>query len=314
MRNYDDTRRPRHVDVSLIYESEGRVAARPSFVMKIASTLPANAGIGLKNEHIKSLLETKPALGFLEIHAENYMGAGGPLLHFLEALRETYPLSLHGVGLSIGGPRKLDRAHLQRLKALNERYHPGLFSEHLAWSTHDTGFLADLLPLPYTAATLQRVISHVDETQDFMGRQMLLENPASYLSFDDSTMSEAEFISTIVKATGCGLLLDVNNVFVSARNLGSSEVDYLNAYPLSHVQEIHVAGHEVSRLDGETILIDDHGSPVSDDVWALLSVVIERTGPLPILIERDNNVPSLDELVAEAHMAERLLQQLHEAA
>jgi uncharacterized protein len=284
-------------------------------MMTVSATIPPTAGIGLKNEHIRALLDTKPRLGFLEIHAENYMGDGGPLLHFLEKLRENYPISLHGVGLSIGGPLDLDKEHLKRLRALNDRYQPGLFSEHLAWSTHDTGFLADLLPLPYTAATLRRVIDHIDQTQEFMGRQMLLENPASYLTFEESTFTEADFISEIVKATGCGLLLDVNNVFVSARNLKTKEIDYLDAYPLAHVQEIHVAGHEVAQdCHGEAVLIDDHGSAVSDDVWALLEDVLKRTGPKPILIERDNNVPPLDELVAEAHMADALLQSKRRAA
>ena len=279
------------------------------------SKLPPLAGIGLKNEHIRALLEQQPALGFLEIHAENYMGDGGPLLRYLERLREIYPLSLHGVGLSIGGPRALDRSHLQRLRNLNERFSPGLFSEHLAWSTHDTGFLADLLPLPYTKATFERVRDHIAETQEFMGRQMLLENPASYLAFDDSTMGEVEFISRLVDATGCGLLLDVNNVFVSARNLKTSSQDYLNAYPLAHVQEIHLAGHEIATDDNaETVLIDDHGSPVSDDVWGLYAEVIERTGPLPTLIERDNNVPPLMELVAEADYANRISQSRRKAA
>ena len=277
--------------------------------------IPSLAGIGLKNEHIRTLLELRPALGFLEIHAENYMGDGGPLLRYLEKVREIYPLSLHGVGLSIGGPRDLDRTHLQRLRNLNERFSPGLFSEHLAWSTHDTGFLADLLPLPYTMATFERVRDHIAETQEFMGRQMLLENPASYLSFADSTMGEAEFILRLVDATGCGLLLDVNNVFVSARNLQTSAQDYLNAYPLAYVQEIHLAGHEIATDDNkETVLIDDHGSPVCDDVWALYAEVIDRTGPLPTLIERDNNVPPLEELVAEADYANRVAQNRRKAA
>jgi uncharacterized protein len=284
-------------------------------MVMMVSQIPTQAGIGLKNEHIRAILESRPQLGFLEIHAENYMGDGGPLLNFLEELRAIYPLSLHGVGLSVGGPRDLDQSHLKRLRALNDRFKPGLFSEHLAWSTHDTGFLADLLPLPYTQATLQRVISHIDETQNYMGRQMLLENPASYLTFEESTLSEADFIAAVVKATECGLLLDVNNVFVSARNLKTKEIDYLNAYPLSHVQEIHVAGHEVSRdMNDETVLIDDHGSPVSEDVWVLLGNVLDRTGPLPILIERDNNVPPLQDLVDEAHLADRLLQRQRKAA
>jgi uncharacterized protein len=291
----------------------GRIAVRPFLNMQ--NTIPALAGIGLKNEHIRELLAERPAIGFLEIHAENYMGDGGPLLRYLDAIREIYPLSLHGVGLSIGGTRALDRSHLKRLRGLNERFSPRLFSEHLAWSTHDTGFLADLLPLPYSMETYERVRDHISETQEFMGRQMLLENPASYMSFADSTMGEAEFISKLVDATGCGLLLDVNNVFVSARNLKTSAHDYLNSYPLAHVQEIHLAGHEVATdSNSETVLIDDHGSPVSDDVWGLYAEVIERTGPLPTLIERDNNVPPLKELVAEADHANLVAQSQREAA
>jgi uncharacterized protein len=287
----------------------------PFFNMIDIDSIPPRAGIGLKNEHIRAILEAKPGLAFLEIHAENYMGDGGPLLRYLEAIREIYPLSLHGVGLSIGGHRSLDREHLKRLRGLNERYSPGLFSEHLAWSSHDTGFLADLLPLPYSIATFERVRDHINETQEYMGRQMLLENPASYLSFEDSTMGEAEFISRLVEATGCGLLLDVNNVFVSARNLKTSAQDYLNAYPLAHVQEIHLAGHDVSTDENaEPVLIDDHASPVSDDVWALYADVIKRTGLLPTLIERDNNVPPLKELVAEADYANSLAQIHRKAA
>jgi uncharacterized protein len=287
---------------------------RPSSMM-IDKTIPSRAGIGLKNEHIRALLVEQPKLGFLEIHAENYMGDGGPLLRYLEAVREIYPLSLHGVGLSIGGPLALNREHLKRLRMLNDRFSPGLFSEHLAWSTHDTGFLADLLPLPYTVKTFERVRDHIAQTQEFMGRQMLLENPASYLSFEDSTMGEAEFITRLVDATGCGLLLDVNNVFVSARNLKTSAHDYLDQYPLARVQEIHLAGHEVSIDDAkQTVLIDDHGSPVSEDVWALYADVIDRTGHLPTLLERDNNVPPLHELVTEAHYADGIAQNRRKAA
>ena len=205
------------------------------------------AGLGLKAEHYRDILAAKPELGFFEIHAENYMGAGGPPHRYLTAIREDYEISLHGVGLSIGGPRALDREHLARLKALSQRYRPFLFSEHLAWSTHDTGYMSDLLPLPYTKETLQRVADHIDETQEFMGRPMLLENPSSYLSFEESTFSEAEFIAEIARRTGCGLLLDVNNVFVSAKNLGTDALAYIDAYPLARVQEIHLAGHDAVR-------------------------------------------------------------------
>jgi uncharacterized protein (UPF0276 family) len=272
-----------------------------------APDIPARGGVGLKAEHYKSVLAESPDLGFFEIHAENYMGAGGPPHRYLSAIRDLYPLSLHGVGLSIGGPGRLDADHLMRLKALIDRYQPGLFSEHLAWSTHETGYLSDLLPLPYTAATLQTVCDHIDETQSVLGRQMLLENPSSYLRFAESSFDEAGFIAEVVRRTGCGLLLDVNNVFVSARNLATGAMDYLAAYPLSHVQEIHLAGHDVIVENGGAVLIDSHAAPVVDDVWQLYAAVIGKTGPLPTLIERDANVPPLAELVAEAGQAERIM-------
>ncbi len=283
--------------------------------MNESAKIPAACGIGLKAEHYREVVAGKPKLGFFEIHAENYMGAGGPPHRWLSAIREHYPLSLHGVGLSIGGKRPLDIAHLARLKDLDRRYEPGLFSEHLAWSTHDTGYLSDLLPLPYTDETLARVCSHIEETQDFMGRQMLLENPSSYLRFTESTYSEADFIAEIVRHTGCGLLLDVNNVFVSARNLGTDPLAYIDAYPLKHVQEIHLAGHDrVAESDGGEVLIDAHGSHVVDDVWSLYAGVIARTGPVPTLIERDANLPPLGELVTEARRAEHVMAQFCQAA
>ena len=283
--------------------------------MTIRHNIPARGGLGLKAEHYRAVLDSKPELGFFEIHAENYMGGGGPPHRYLTAIRQDYPLSLHGVGLSIGGNRLLDKSHLQRLRALIERYQPGLFSEHLAWSTHDTGYLSDLLPLPYTASTLTQVCAHIDETQSALGRQMLLENPSSYLSFDESSYSEADFIAETVRRTGCGLLLDVNNVFISAANLKTSVLAYIDAYPLAHVQEIHLAGHDVTTdAGGETLLLDTHGADVADPVWELYAEVISRTGPLPTLIERDNNVPALEDLVAEARQADLALRRLQEAA
>jgi len=243
------------------------------------------------------------------------MGGGGPLHRYLTAIRVDYPISLHGVGLSIGGDRPLDRDHLQRLKDLSDRYEPGLFSEHLAWSTHESGYLCDLLPLPYTSGTLQRVCDHIEQTQTAMGRQMLLENPSSYLDFEESTYSEGQFIAEIVRRTGCGLLLDVNNVFISAVNLKFPAIAYIDAYPLSHVQEIHIAGHDVTRDDaGHPLLIDSHCASVVDEVWDLYAAVIARTGALPTLVERDNNVPSLDVLVAEARQADRLMRRMAKAS
>lgn len=283
--------------------------------MTIRHNIPARGGLGLKAEHYRAVQAAKPELGFFEIHAENYMGEGGPPHRYLTAIRQDYPLSLHGVGLSIGGNRPLDKSHLQRLRALIERYQPGLFSEHLAWSTHDTGYLSDLLPLPYTASTLTQVCAHIDETQSALGRQMLLENPSSYLSFDESSYSEADFIAETVRRTGCGLLLDVNNVFISAANLKTSVLAYIDAYPLAHVQEIHLAGHDVTTdTEGETLLLDTHGADVADPVWELYAEVIARTGPLPTLIERDNNVPALEDLLAEARRADLALRRLQEAA
>ena len=274
-----------------------------------SKNIPSRSGIGLKGEHYRAIIYTKPDLGFFEVHAENYMGEGGLPHAALTAIRESYPLSLHGVGLSIGGSKPLDREHLARLKGLNERYEPGLFSEHLAWSTHDVGYLSDLLPLPYNAETLARVCAHIDETQSFVGRQMLLENPSSYLTFVESTLTEADFISEIVKRTGCGLLLDINNVYISAHNIQVSAHDYLAAYPLKHVQEIHLAGHTMSTDSaGQSVIIDDHASPVVGGVWNLFDYTISRTGPLPTLIERDDNVPPLQELVDEAHFANVIMQ------
>lgn len=280
--------------------------------MRIAAAIPARGGLGLKSQHYRDILQSKPEIGFFEIHAENYMGAGGPPHRYLETIRKDYPLSLHGVGASIGGAQPLDQAHLARLRALDQRYEPGLFSEHLAWSTHEQAYFADLLPLPYTRETLRRVSEHIDQVQDTLGRRMLLENPSSYFAFDESEFAEAEFMAEIVKRTGCGLLLDVNNVFISAANLGFSPESYIDVYPLSHVGEIHLAGHDRQPdEDGSALLIDDHAHPVADDVWALYAHVIARTGPLPTLIERDGNVPAFAELLAEAQRAGLVL--THEA-
>ena len=276
--------------------------------MSAPAAIPARAGTGLKPEHYSSILASRPDLGFFEIHAENYMGDGGPPHRWLSAIRELYPLSLHGVGLSIGGEGPLDKDHLGRLRALNDRYQPGLFSEHLAWSSHAAGYLADLLPLPYTRETLIRTAAHIGEVQDVMGRQMLLENPSSYLSFTESRYAEADFIAELVRRSGCGLLLDVNNVFISAANLGFAPEAYIEAYPLGHVREIHLGGHDPQRdADGAPLLIDDHAHPVADAVWALLEFTLARTGPLPTLIERDANVPPLAELAGEARRADAAL-------
>jgi uncharacterized protein (UPF0276 family) len=274
----------------------------------LSDVLSSRSGVGFKPEHFEAIIAGQPQIGFFEVHAENYMGAGGPPHAQLTAIRERYPLSLHGVGLSIGATRPLDRDHLRRLKVLAERYEPTLFSEHLAWSSHNETFLADLLPLPYTQETLSRVADHVDEVQELMGRRMLLENPATYLLFEESTLAEVEFLTEVAHRTGCGLLLDVNNVFVSAANHRTSAEAYLAGFPLDLVGEIHLAGHATTRDEtGVALLIDAHDRPVSDPVWALYEDVLRRVGGRPTLIEWDNDVPAWPVLHAEARLAEILL-------
>lgn len=270
--------------------------------------IPPRAGVGLKPEHYRDILKSRPDIGWFEIHAENYMGEGGPPHHYLRAVRELYPVSLHGVGLSIGGSGALDAEHLARLKQLVDRYEPAAFSEHLAWSTHDTVYLNDLLPLPYTEETLQRVSDHIDEVQDGLGRQMLLENPSTYVAFAEAEMSEIQFLRAVVRRTGCGLLLDVNNVFVQATNHDFAPEAYIDAFPIEHVGEIHLGGHaEDEDDDGAPLLIDDHGNPVADPVWGLYARAIARSGPKPTLIEWDNDVPEWGELLAEAKRADAVM-------
>lgn len=272
------------------------------------SVLPAAAGVGFKPEHFYEIVEAPQPLGFFEVHAENYMGAGGPPHAQLGALREHYAISVHGVGLSIGSMEPIDRLHLARLKAVCDRYEPESFSEHLAWSSHGEFYYNDLLPLPYTGETLARIVEHIDEVQSALGRQMLLENPSTYLQFQTSEIPEVEFLSEIARRSGCGLLLDVNNVFVQAKNHGTDARDYLKAFPLERVREIHLAGHdEQTDETGAPLLIDAHGTPVAEPVWTLYREVIARTGPIATLIEWDNDVPAWPALRAEAERAGTIL-------
>ncbi|MGH8718002.1 MAG: MNIO family bufferin maturase [Burkholderiales bacterium] len=273
-----------------------------------AQALPIRAGVGLKSAHFREIVETEPTLGFFEVHAENYMVEGGPFHHYLTRIRGRYPLSMHGVGLSIGADAPLDRGHLDALVALLDRYEPQSFSEHLAWSTHGDVFLNDLLPLSYTATTLQRVCDHIDQVQTHLRRRMLLENPATYVEFSESTMTEAAFITDVVRRTGCGLLLDVNNVYVSSVNHHRDPRAYIQSLPLDQCGEIHLAGFAEQRdSHGDPLLIDSHGSPVAQAVWDLYAFTLAYTGPVPTLIERDNDVPALAVLVAEAKTAEERL-------
>lgn len=271
-------------------------------------SLPNAPGVGFKPQHFDDILSGEQPIGFIEVHAENYMGAGGPPHMMLRRLRETYALSIHGVGLSIGSMAPLDTEHLSRLKTLCGRYQPESFSEHLAWSSHGEVYLNDLLPLPYTPETLARIVDHVDQVQHTLGREILLENPSTYIQFADSTIPEAEFLAEIARRTGCGLLLDINNVVVQAINHGTSARQYLDAFPLARVKEIHLGGHDEQADDtGAPLLIDAHGSPVTDDVWALYADVIAKTGPLPTLIEWDNDVPTWPVLADEARAAAAIL-------
>lgn len=273
------------------------------------NTLPNSVGVGFKSDHFAALRADAGPVGFLEVHAENYMGAGGLPHAQLTALRSDFALSLHGVGLSIGGPGRLDADHLTRLKTLCRRYEPESFSEHLAWSSHGTEYLNDLLPLPYTPETLALVCDHVDEVQSALGRRMLLENPSTYVLFEQSTIPEVEFLREVATRTGCGLLLDVNNVFVSCTNHRLDPRAWLSAFPLDLVGEIHLGGHAEEQLPSGPLLIDAHGTPVADPVWALFAEVIARAGRIPTLVEWDNDLPDWPVLRAEAARAQAILDQ-----
>ena len=267
-----------------------------------------SAGTGLKPEHAQDIFQSARAVDFFEVHAENYMGAGGPPHHLLRRIACDYALSVHGVGLSIGGAGPLDRDHLARLKTLIGEVRPAMFSEHLAWSSHDGVYLNDLLPLPYNADTLTCVVRHVDEVQHTLDTRMLLENPSTYVSFGSSDMDEAEFLRSVAARTGCGLLLDVNNVHVSAVNHGFDAAAYIDRFPIEFVGEIHLAGFaEDQDADAGRLLIDAHGAPVADAVWSLYRRTLARSGPLPTLIEWDNDVPDFATVVAEVSLARAAL-------
>jgi uncharacterized protein (UPF0276 family) len=271
-----------------------------------AHPIPAQAGIGLRAPHHREFLEQRPQIPWVEIHSENFFAAGGRQLEVLDAVRRDYGISLHGVGLSIGSTDRLDAEHLRRLKRLVERTQPALVSEHLSWSSVNGVFSNDLLPMPHTAEALAHFSAHVSEVQDFLKRQILIENVSSYLRFPENSMTEWQFITELAQHSGCGILLDVNNVYVSARNHGFDADAYIAAIPVALIQEIHLAGHTVvSDEDGE-LLIDTHDAPVTDQVWDLYARTIARTGPLPTLIEWDAQLPTLDRLIAEARRADAL--------
>lgn len=262
--------------------------------------LPPLAGLGVRFDHVDAWLERAPEVGFAEIHAENFMMAGGPAFELLDAVCEQYPLSLHGVALSLGGTDPLDLDHLARLRRLVERCQPASFSEHLAWSSHEGVYFNDLLPVAYDSPTLRRVAEHIDQTQEALGMTLLLENPSTYVEFAASDWDEVDFLEELARRTGCGLLLDVNNVVVSAANHGFSASYYVHRFPLHRVGEIHIAGHDEQRdAAGVPVLIDSHGSDVAETTWALLDQALELAGPRPVLLERDNDVPAIEELRPE---------------
>jgi uncharacterized protein len=266
---------------------------------------PATTGVGLRSRHIAEVMDARPSAAWFEVHAENYMG-GGPAIRALERIRLDYPISIHGVGLSLGSAGGLDHRHLERQKAVIERIQPALVSEHLAWCVSGGTYLNDLLPLPYTEETLAIVCAHVEQTQDALGRRILIENPSTYLRFRHSTIPEAEFVAEIARRTGCGLLCDVNNIFVSAHNTGLDAEAYVDALPAEVIGEIHLAGHARNDADGEIVLIDDHGSKVDPKVWAFYARACARFGNVPALIEWDTAVPELSVLLAEARIADRI--------
>jgi uncharacterized protein (UPF0276 family) len=281
----------------------------------VEASLPPRAGVSLKPEHFRHIVDTWPEIGFFEVHAENYMVDGGPFHHYLTRIRERYPLSIHGVGLSIGGATALDVNHLDALKKLIDWYQPQSFSEHLAWASHGDVFLNDLLPVPYNNQVLERVCDHIDQVQSHLKRPMLLENPATYVEFSTSTMAETDFINAVLRRTGCALLLDVNNVYVSCVNHHRDPYAAIAALAHRSVGEIHLAGFAKERDGaGDTLLIDSHGSPVAQAVWQLYAYALDRIGPVATLIERDHDIPAFDVLLGEARQAERLLRARDDSA
>jgi uncharacterized protein (UPF0276 family) len=277
-----------------------------------ASTVPAAIGIGLRAPHLAEIIATRPVLGWLEMHPENYLG-GGTAPARLDVIRRDYPLSLHGVGLSLGSAEGVDAEHLARVKALVDRAQPFVVSEHLSWSITGGTFLNDLLPLPYTEESLDVVAANVARVQDALGRRILVENPSSYLRFQHSTIAEPEFLAALARRCDCGLLCDVNNIFVTSGNLGLDAAAYLDALPAAAVGEIHLAGHATVRRANQLLLIDDHGSRVAPPVWALYRCALERFGPVPSLIEWDRNLPPLATLLDEARIAADAARQAFDA-
>lgn len=275
--------------------------------------IPVRAGVGLRADHYEEILQNRPDLGWFEVHSENYFGEGGRPLHYLEKIAEHYPLSFHGVGLSLGTTDPINKTHLGKLKQLVERFDPGLISEHLSWGSVGGRYFNDLFPMPYTEQALNHMVERVSQVQEFLGRQILIENVSSYLQFESSTIPEWEFISALAQQSGCGILFDVNNIYVNARNHKFDPAVFINAVPVEYVKEMHLAGHTVKQLDdGEIILIDTHNKRVTDDVWSLYRDAVHRFGEVPVLIEWDTDIPALSVLEDEANTAEQILRSVVE--
>ena len=270
--------------------------------------IPARAGIGFRPQHIDDFLTAPPDVAWIEVHAENYFVEGGPRIQALEKLRQTYPLSIHGVGLSLASTLKSE--DVAEFKVLVDKFEPGLISEHLAWTADESVYYNDLLPFPYTEETLETVCQNIDRVQSALGRKILVENPSTYLRFKDSTIPEWEFLREVTRRSGCGLLLDVNNVHITSTNHTFDSEAYISELPLSEVGEIHVAGHTARSMAGQTLLIDDHAGPVSEPVWELFRATLKRIGPCPTLVEWDNNVPPLASLLEQASIAENWLNEV----
>jgi uncharacterized protein (UPF0276 family) len=277
--------------------------------------LPPRAGIGLRAQHYVNFVESRPPVGFIEAHSENYFGRGGKPLHFLLRARRDYALSLHGVGMSIGSVDPLCEPHLQRLGELIDALEPALVSDHLCWSSVGGTYANDLLPLPYTEEALVHVVLRVQQVQERLRRRILLENVSSYLEYAQSSIPEWEFLAEVARRSGCAILLDVNNIFVSAHNHGFDAMQYVHAIPHAAVQELHLAGFTINPVEtGADILIDTHSAPVADAVWHIYRAALQRFGPLPTLIEWDADIPPLATLVAEAAKADAMLEELHACA
>jgi uncharacterized protein (UPF0276 family) len=273
--------------------------------------MPASAGIGLRAQHHADVIEQLPRVGWFEAHAENYFAEGGGRPAWLERVREHYPVSLHGVGLSLGSADPLDSRHLEALKRAVRRFEPALVSEHLSWSSVGGRFANDLLPLPYTEEAVRHVAARIGAVQDFIGRQILIENVSSYFEYCDSRMPEWEFVAAVAVAAGCGVLLDLNNVYVAARNHGFDPGRFLNGIPRGLVQEFHLAGHATVPFADRELLVDTHDAPVCAAVWDLYRSALLRFGTVPVLIEWDSGIPPLPVLAAEAHKADAVQTELH---